>query len=303
MMRPGTGRSATRPETCRPWLSSLTSGWLSVPAVTDTAASMTSVAAWICTPVSQLSTSTSGSPTDGVGLPTEKFESQPRPRIRMSSSALAGSASGCSEVEVLIRQWIADQRVVGRIHVPPEGAEGRGNTSRLDIDPPILPGTNADIERVGLRPAQVFGAELGQKRDARPGLDRGRNIHAHSAQQRVVVVAVIEEAAVFGARSRIDWRWPGTAERRRDVPAEGHASVAKNDGVRGQHWAGAPEAPPSASVATSVTSERPRTCKTLTLADYSARSSADRQRALTTRMSSVPGTRCVKTGRDAVKSG
>ena len=54
--------------------------------------------AWTCTPVSQRNALASGTPRSGARLPIEKFDSQPRPRMRSSSSALAGSASGRSDV-------------------------------------------------------------------------------------------------------------------------------------------------------------------------------------------------------------
>ena len=98
MMRPGTGCSATRPDTCLPRLSSRTSGWLSVPVVTDTAASMTSVAA--CDLDARIPSEHvhEGSPDCGVGLPTEKLDSQPRPRMRISSSAWPAASQRRSEV-------------------------------------------------------------------------------------------------------------------------------------------------------------------------------------------------------------
>ena len=51
-----------------------------------------------CTPVSHRKALTSGTPGPGVRLPTGKLESQPRARMRISSSATAGTASGRIEV-------------------------------------------------------------------------------------------------------------------------------------------------------------------------------------------------------------
>jgi len=137
-------------------------------------------------------------------------------------------------VRVLIRQWIADQRIVGRVGAAAEAAEGRRNSPRLNVDAVSLPRPNPDVERVSLGPAEIFGAKFGQKRDPRPGLDRGGEIQPHGAQQRVVVVAVVEEAAVIGARAFFSEVGGGTAEGRRHVAADGDVAIAEHDRVGGQ---------------------------------------------------------------------
>ena len=93
------GAADTRPASCLPSLSSTTSG-LAERAGRDRDGRHRPrrLPRAACTPVSQPKRVHERQPRSAVGLPSEKLESHPRPRMRSSSSAFAGSASGRSDV-------------------------------------------------------------------------------------------------------------------------------------------------------------------------------------------------------------
>ena len=97
-VRPVTGLTVVRKDTCLPVLSSETRGLDGVPLVTATAPVTMFQPADTWTPVSQVKALTSGTPRCPTRSPTEYADSQPRPRIRTSSSRSAGTLSGRSYV-------------------------------------------------------------------------------------------------------------------------------------------------------------------------------------------------------------
>ena len=155
-------------------------------------------------------------------MPIEYRTSQPRLRFCSSSSALAGSASGRSEVEVLIGERIPDERIVVRVGAPRECAERRRNPTHLDVEVALRPWPDAHVQRVGPHAAEVFRAHFAEQREMRPGLRRCGHIDPQQPQRRMLVVRVVEEARI------------SRAETRGHVAADRHAPVRQRDRLRRQ---------------------------------------------------------------------
>ena len=80
--------------------------------------------------------------------------------------------------QVLIRERVTDQRVVGRVGSPRERAKGRRDAADLDVDVARDPRANPEVDAVRFGPLTVFAANLGQQRHVTTCLHRGRQRRA-----------------------------------------------------------------------------------------------------------------------------
>ena len=135
---------------------------------------------------------------------------------------VGGERVGPHGREVLVRQRVADQRVVARVSPPRERAEGRRHPADLDVEIAGRPGPDAQIERIRPHAAEILRPHLAQQREMRAHPDGGRQIEPQQPQRRVLVIGVVEEAGIV------------RAERRRYVAADRHTIAGKRDRLRRQ---------------------------------------------------------------------
>ena len=119
--------------------------------------------------------------------------------------------------QVLIRQRIADERVVRGVGAPGKRAEGRRHAADLDVEGARGPRPDAEVQAVGFRPSAVLAPHLGEQRHMIARLHRRHHGEAQHPQRRVLVVGVVEEAGVL------------RCDRPGHVAAERDAAVAEDD--------------------------------------------------------------------------
>ena len=100
--------------------------------------------------------------------------------------------------QVLVAEGIADEEVVGGIAAPRERPEHGRDEAGLEVEPPLRPRAEADVEGLGVRCRQVVGPDLGQEGEPVVGAERPRHPEPRETQRVVLVVGVVEEGRVLG---------------------------------------------------------------------------------------------------------
>ena len=129
---------------------------------------------------------------------------------------------GADRGEVLIRERIANQRVVIGVRAPRERPERRRDAADLDVEVARRPRTDPQIQRIGADAVEILAPDLAEQREVRARLERRRQIEPEQPQRRVLVVGVVEEAGIVRSVGR------------RRIAAERHAAAGQRDRLRRQ---------------------------------------------------------------------